>query len=189
METAIITCKHCSNSISENSTVFCETHLIKNRERGLKDRKRRKEAGLCRSCNEPISPNSKTWCTTHHEKQNVLSREHSEKTRATELCEDCLKEPRMLRKRKCVKCQEKFLAAKKVVCRRVGCEDLIDPTLKHFCRSHGDEENEKLKQRRLRLKAEKKCIFCFNKIEEDSHILCVDCRNKQKEQRKAATAG
>jgi len=178
-------CKSCSNPISPDSTVFCEEHLIANRERGVKDRQRRKELGLCRSCNEPIAANSNTWCEFHHEKQNALSRELSKKARESELCEDCHTEPRALRKRRCEGCQAAYDEYRKTVCRRIGCEEKLTDGLKYFCREHADEENEKLRQRRQRLKTERKCIFCFNKIQEnDSHILCADCREKQKEQRK-----
>lgn len=181
-------CKSCSESISPNSTVFCEAHLIANRERGVKDRQRRKEEGLCRSCNEPIAENSNTWCEYHHEKQNALSRDLSRKTREAELCEDCEKEPRMLRKRRCEGCQVAFDDYRKSVCRRIGCEEKLSGELKHFCRVHADEENEKLRQRRMQLKKARKCIFCFNGIQEnDTHILCADCREKQKEQRKMTT--
>lgn len=183
-------CKSCSEPIAENSTVFCQTHLIANRERGVKDRLRRKEEGLCRSCNEPIASNSNTWCEYHHEKQNALSRELSKKTREAELCQDCHEEPRMLRKRRCEACQEEFDEQKKTICRRIGCEEPLTGELKHFCRVHADEENEKLRQRRQRLKADNKCIFCFNAISDEGspsgHILCLDCRMKQKEQRKVA---
>lgn len=183
------TCKSCSEPISENSKVFCEAHLIANRERGVKDRARRKELGLCRSCNEPIADNSNTWCVFHHEKQNALSRDLSRKAREAELCEDCGNEPRMIRKRRCEACQESYDTYRKSVCRRIGCEETLTEDLKHFCRVHADEENEKLRQRRQKLKSDHKCIFCFNKIENsDSHILCADCRVKQKEQRRAVSA-
>jgi hypothetical protein len=179
-------CKSCSEPIAPNSTVFCEGHLIANRERGVKDRQRRKAAGLCRSCNEPIAENSNTWCEHHHEKQNALSRELSKRAREAELCQDCNIEPRMVRKRRCADCQEEYEHYKQTICRRIGCEESLTSDLKHFCREHADEENEKLRQRRQRLKAERKCIFCFNMIEgDDSHILCEDCREKQKEQRRA----
>jgi hypothetical protein len=178
-------CKSCSEPISPNSTVFCETHLIANRERGMQDRKRRKKQGLCRSCNEPIAENSITWCEYHHEKQNLLSRELSKRARESELCEDCGAEPRLARRHKCEKCQSAYENYKATVCRRVGCEEKLTGELKHFCRVHADEENEKLRQRRQKLKADRRCIFCFNAItNDDSHILCTDCRNKQKEQRR-----
>jgi hypothetical protein len=180
------TCKHCGEPVSPKSTVFCEEHLIKNRERGVKDRQRRKEAGLCRSCNEPLSPKSITWCEEHRLRQNELSRLHSKKQRENQLCIDCDAKPRMERKQRCESCQNKYETLKSVTCRRVGCDERIGAGLKYFCRPHADEENEKLKQRRQTLKKQHKCIFCFTTMEDGSHILCVDCRNKQKEQRRSA---
>jgi hypothetical protein len=181
-------CKLCKEDVSPNSTVFCEEHLLKNRERGRVDRQRRKDEGLCRSCNKPISPKSKTWCDEHHEKQNEASRDNAQRIRANQLCQDCGENPRLLRKRRCGACQTKFDAHRKSLCKRVGCEEDVDPNLKYYCREHGNEENEKLKLRRQKLKSENKCIFCFESIDEtESHILCVNCRYKQREQRKTAT--
>lgn len=183
-------CKSCKKPISKNSTVFCEEHLVANRKRGVRDRQRRKESGLCRSCNDPIAVNSTTWCEFHHEKQNALSRELSEKSRALELCRDCNKEPRMLRKRRCEACQKVYDDYKKTVCRRIGCEEKLTPDLKYFCRVHADEENVKLRDRREKLKEDNKCIFCFKPLSDTGtkslHTLCINCRGKQRGQRRYA---
>lgn len=183
-------CKSCNQPICAKSSVFCTDHLIANRERGVKDRERRKKLGLCRSCNKPISDKSNTWCDYHHEKQNELSRKLAEKARQGEMCVDCNKVPRMLRKKRCASCQVTYQELQANTCRRTGCDEPTE--LKYFCRKHGNEENEKLKSRRQQLKADNKCIFCFNQItdsdKETPHILCLNCREKQKEQRKATVA-
>lgn len=182
-------CKSCTEPISENSTVFCDGHLVANRERGVKDREKRKEAGICRSCSEPLSPKSQTWCETHRLQQNELSLTLSRSKREQEPCIDCGNTPRVSRKRRCTKCQNAYEVNKSNTCRRVGCEKPTE--VKHFCRTHADEENEKLRQRRERLKEAKKCIFCFNDMNEKvdfGYVLCHGCRAKQRVQRTSATA-
>ncbi|CAN5205592.1 hypothetical protein BH09PAT1_BH09PAT1_6320 [soil metagenome] len=179
-------CKSCTKPISENSTVFCDDHLIANRERGVKDREKRRDAGMCRSCSEPLSIKSKTWCEAHRLQQNELSLTLSRTKREKEPCEDCGKTPRMTRKRRCESCQGIYEASKSETCRRVGC---AKPTeVKHFCREHADEENEKLRQRRENLRKTNRCIFCFkpkNSFDESKYVLCFDCRANQRLQRTA----
>jgi hypothetical protein len=182
-------CKSCTKPISENSSVFCDEHLKANRERGVKDRERRREAGICRSCSEPLSPKSKTWCETHRLQQNELSLQLSRGKRAQEPCVECGKTPRMSRKRRCEGCQDVYDAKKASTCRRVGCERPTE--VKHFCRVHADEENEKLRTRRQNLQKENKCIFCFNTMNataDAGYVLCHSCRAKQRVQRTAVAA-
>lgn len=178
-------CKSCTEPISENSTVFCEEHLKANRERGVKDREKRKEAGICRSCSEPLSPKSRTWCETHRLQQNELSLTLSRSKREQEPCVDCGNTPRLARKRRCVGCQKIYDSAKAKTCRRVGCESPTE--VKHFCRVHADEENEKLRQRRKGLAESNRCIYCFEeKLAADvEYRLCHKCRAKQRDQRTA----
>lgn len=179
-------CKSCTKPISKDSTVFCEEHLLANRERGVKDREKRKEAGICRSCSEPLSPKSKTWCETHRLQQNELSLTLSRSKREQEPCQDCGNIPRLPRKRRCVDCQEVFEQIKANTCRRVGCDKQTE--VKHFCRQHADEENEKLRQRRQNLQKSNKCIFCFKSMNgETEYVLCHSCRAKQRVQRTSAT--
>lgn len=179
-------CKSCTEPISPNSKVFCEEHLKANRERGVKDRERRREAGICRSCSEPLSPHSRTWCEAHRIQQNELSLTLSRAKRAQEPCQDCGKVPRLSRRRRCADCQEIFDVNKANTCRRVGCESPTE--VKHFCRLHADEENEKLRARRQNLQKANKCIFCFkpmDKIADSGYVLCHGCRAKQRVQRTA----
>lgn len=177
-------CKVCSTELSKNSAVFCDTHLVANRERGVKDRERRKKLGICRSCNNELSPKSKTWCEEHRLQQNEISRNLSRKARENEMCIDCDSVPRLPRKRRCSNCQLAYDVIKASTCRRVGCEEPTE--IKHFCRTHADEENEKLRQRRENLQKQNKCIFCFKEMKPDNtskYVLCLECRNKQKTQR------
>lgn len=179
-------CKSCTKSISKNSSVFCEEHLKANRERGVKDRERRREAGICRSCSEPLSDKSRTWCETHRLQQNELSLNLSRSKRESEPCMDCGNIPRVARKRRCAPCQELYAIAKAGTCRRVGCESPTE--VKHFCRTHADEENEKLRERRQQLHESNRCIFCFKKMTtaaDSGYVLCHSCRAKQREQRSA----
>jgi hypothetical protein len=180
-------CKSCTKPISKNSTVFCDDHLKANRERGVKDREKRREAGICRSCSEPLSDKSRTWCETHRLQQNELSLALSRNKREQEPCEDCGKIPRLSRKRRCEECQEIYENRKASTCRRVGCEEPTE--VKYFCRVHADEENEKLRQRRVKLAESNKCIHCFSKKTKAdiNYRLCGKCREKQRNQR-AATA-
>lgn len=177
-------CRFCSEPLSENSTAFCETHLIANRERGVKDRQRRKELGLCRSCSEPLSPKSRTWCEGHRQQHNEATRLASKEAREKEVCEDCNESPRLLRKRRCETCQNIYDLQRTNTCRRGGCGKPTE--IKYFCREHGDEENEKLRNRRKSLQESNKCIFCFkpmNKQVDSGYVLCHNCRAKQRTQR------
>ena len=180
-------CKMCSNPLSENSAVFCDQHLVANRERGVKDRERRKQLGMCRSCSEPLSPKSKTWCETHRLQQNEQSRLASLAAREKEMCIDCDNIPRLPRKRRCEICQEVYETEKAKICRRIGCDAPIE--VKHFCRVHADEENQKLSARRKSLLSSNKCIYCFKDKtlkEDEGYTLCHECRAKQRTQRASA---
>jgi hypothetical protein len=183
-------CKSCSKPICADSKVFCVDHLIKNRERCLNDRQRRKKEGLCRLCNTPIAPDSTTWCEVHHMKHNAFSRNMAQKAREKELCVDCNSVPRMMRKRRCESCQTTYINNKALICRKRDCEEPTD--LKYFCRKHGDEENEKLRNLRSEMKKKHICIYCFTEMSPTdprySNVLCESCGDKQKNQRKAVAA-
>ena len=176
-------CRRCSEPLAETSKAFCAKHLEINREMQRNRAKIQKEKGKCKYCNNSLSPSSTVFCETHRIETNKRSLEYERAKRAKKMCADCGKTAAIERRSRCSGCQEAFEKLKLTRCQKRGCSEPLAEGLKYYCRTHADEANKKLWERRMRLKNSNKCYFCQSALTPDEigkNSLCTRCRNARK---------
>jgi hypothetical protein len=176
-------CRRCSEPLAENSKAFCENHLEMNRKQQKERSEKQKAQGMCKYCTEPLSPHSSVFCEEHRLQTNKRSLSYERAKRAEQMCVDCGERTSLPRKPRCGVCEPKYQALKKTLCQRKGCDKPLGEGLKHYCREHADEANQKLASRRTRLQKENKCYFCQTPLEGaeiGKNSLCAVCRDKSK---------